>query len=283
MKILLTGCRGQLGLELSRQLKKQTDKYETIETDIHNLDIQKQDCVFKALTEIKPEMIINCAAFTDVDGCEEDEMKAFKINAIGAQNLAIGSSRIGAGIVQVSTDYVFDGTECTPRKEYDAVNPQCCYGKSKNLGETLVRAGNPRHFIVRTAWLYGEGRNFVRTMLKLAGERNCISVVNDQFGTPTSVKDLSDAIIHLINTEYYGTYHATNEGQCTWYEFAQKVFKLKNISVNVKSITTKELGRQAKRPRYSVLDNFMLKLIGVNNFRPWEDALDEYLKGEKMA
>lgn len=283
MKILITGCRGQLGLELSRQLKRHADKHEIIETDIHNLDIREQACVFKALMENRPDMVINCAAYTDVDGCEQDEMKAFRINAIGAQNLAVGSSRIGAGIVQVSTDYVFDGTECTPRKEYDAVNPQCCYGKSKNLGEILVRTANPRHFIVRTAWLYGEGRNFVRTMLRLAGERNCLSVVNDQFGSPTSVKDLTEAIINLIHTEYYGTYHATCEGQCNWYDFAQKIFKLKGMPVNIKSITTDELGRQAKRPRYSVLDNFMLKLIGMNHFRHWEDALDEYIKGEKMT
>lgn len=283
MKILISGCRGQLGLELSRQLKQHGDKHEIIETDIHNLDIRVQASVFKTLAENRPDMVINCAAYTNVDGCEQDEMNAFKINAIGAQNLSVGSNRIGAGIVQVSTDYVFDGTESTPRREYDAVNPLCCYGNSKNLGEILVRETNPRHFIVRTAWLYGEGRNFVRTMFRLAAERNCLSVVNDQIGSPTSVKDLAEAIINLINTEYYGTYHATCEGQCSWYDFAQKIFKLKGIPVNIRSITTDELDRQAKRPRYSVLDNFMLKLIGLNNFRYWEDALDEYLKGEKMV
>lgn len=281
MKILITGCRGQLGLELSRQLKLHADKYEIVETDIHNLDICEQASVFKALEESQPDMVINCAAYTNVDRCEQDEMNAFRVNAVGAQNLAAGSSRIGAGIVQVSTDYVFDGTECTPRREYDTVNPQCCYGKSKNLGEILVRETNPRHFIVRTAWLYGEGSNFIRTILRLAGEKDCLSVVNDQFGSPTSVKDLAIAIINLINTGYYGTFHATCEGECSWFDFAQKIFRLKGMSVDIRSITTDELNRPAKRPRYSVLDNFMLKLIGINNFRHWEDALDEYLKGRE--
>lgn len=283
MKLLITGCRGQLGLELSKQLKQAPGRYELVETDIHELDICNQAGVFKALTENRPDMVINCAAYTDVDRCETDEMNAFRVNAIGAQNLALGSSRVGAGIVQVSTDYVFDGEENRPRKEYDAVNPQCCYGKSKNLGEILVREANPRHFIVRTAWLYGEGRNFVRTMLRLSRERNCLSVVNDQFGSPTSVRDLAGAIIDLINTEYYGTYHATCEGQCSWYEFARQIFKLGGIPADLRAITSDELDRPAKRPKYSVLDNFMLKLIGINKFRHWEDALDEYLKGEKMA
>jgi len=283
MKVLITGCKGQLGLELSRQLKQNSRKYEVIETDIHNLDIRDQAAVFKAISDSRPDMIINCAAYTDVDGCEVDETGAFRVNAIGAQNLAVGSSRIGAGIVQVSTDYVFDGTECTPRREYDSVNPQCCYGRSKNLGEILVRETNPKHFIVRTAWLYGKGRNFVRTMLRLACEGRSLSVVNDQFGTPTSVKDLAAVIINLMNTGYYGTYHATCEGQCSWFDFAEKIFSLSGITANLKGITTQELGRPAKRPRYSVLDNFMLKLTGLNSFRHWVDALDEYLKEEKLA
>lgn len=282
-KILITGCKGQLGLELSKQLRQYKDGYEIIETDLFNLNIADQFSVTKFLNEARPDMVVNCAAYTDVDGCEKDEQKAFKINALGAQNLAIASNRIGAGIVQVSTDYVFDGLESTPRREYDAVNPQCSYGKSKYLGEILVREANPRHFIVRTAWLYGEGKNFVRTMVRLAGERDNINVVKDQFGSPTSTKDLARAIIQLVSTEYYGTYHATCEGQCSWYDFARRIFELKGLSVKINPISSDEFNSPVRRPKYSVLDNFMLRLVGINSFRNWEEALEEYIREEQMA
>lgn len=282
MKILITGCRGQLGLELSKQLRQSKEKYEIIETDLFNLNIEDPFSVDKVLNETRPDMVVNCAAYTDVDGCEKNEQKAFSVNALGARNLAGASNKIGAGILQVSTDYVFDCIEKTPRREYDAVNPQCCYGKSKYLGEILVRESNPRHFIIRTAWLYGEGKNFVRTMLRIAGERKEVNVVNDQFGSPTSTKDLAGAIINLVNTDYYGTYHATCEGECSWYDFARKIFELKGLSIDVKPISTEEFKSPVKRPRYSVLDNFMLKLVGMNSFPNWEEALEEYIREESV-
>jgi dTDP-4-dehydrorhamnose reductase len=274
MKVLLTGCRGQLGIELIRQMN---NGFEIVETDIHNLDITNPKQVFDIVNQTKPGIIINSAAYTNVDGCELEEANAFRVNAIGAQNLAAAALDIGAKIVQVSTDYVFDGTGCTPKREYDPVNPQSVYGKSKALGEKMVRDINPKHFIIRTAWLYGEGNNFVRTMLKLAKEKDELSVVNDQFGSPTSTVDLAKCIIELMNNESYGTYHGTCEGQCSWYDFARRIFELKNIQVKVNPITTEQLNRPAHRPKYSVLDNYMLKLVGMNTFRNWEESLVEYL------
>ncbi len=281
MKVLITGCRGQLGIELGRQLKnlnqESQKKIVLIETDLDTLDITDSLQVQNLLTREQPEVIINAAAYTNVDGCETDELKAFRVNAIGAQNLSTVAYKIGAKLLQVSTDYVFDGTGNSPKREYDPINPQSIYGKSKALGEKLVIQTNPRYFILRTAWLYGEGNNFVRTMLKLAQEKDEINVVNDQIGSPTSTVDLASCIINLINTEQYGIYHATCEGECSWYDFAKKIFALKKVKVKVNPISTKELNRSAKRPAYSVLENFMLKLIDLNNFRQWEDALEEYL------
>ena len=283
MKVLLTGCRGQLGLEIGRQLGSMTGTCEIVETDAQSLDITNQGQVFDLIEAARPDVVINCAAYTNVDACETDELNAFRVNAIGAQNLAVGACKVGASIVQVSTDYVFDGKGCVPKKEYDPIKPQSIYGKSKALGEQLVRETNPRHFIVRTAWLYGEGSNFVRTMLRLAGEMSVLSVVGDQFGSPTSTVDLAKCIIKLMDTENYGTYHATCEGFCSWYRFAEKIFRLKGLNVNIRPITSKELNRPARRPRYAVLDNYMLKLLDINTFRHWEEALEEYLKGGKPA
>ena len=280
MKVLITGCQGQLGIELCRQvnnLNSSNKRFELFKTDINTLDITNSFQVHTMVTEEKPDVIINTAAYTNVDACETDELNAFRVNAIGAQNLSAAAFQIGAKMLQVSTDYVFDGTGNSPKREYDPINPQSVYGQSKALGEKLVLQTNPRHFIVRTAWLYGEGNNFVRTMLKLASEKKEINVVNDQIGSPTSTVDLASCIINLIKTDHYGVYHATCEGECSWYDFASRIFAMKSINIKVNPITTKELNRPAKRPAYSVLENFMLKLIGLNNFRQWEDALEEYL------
>lgn len=277
MKVLITGCRGQLGTELIKQLIGK-EQNELIETDVHNLDIANQKQVFELVQLNRPEIIINCAAFTNVDACEANEADAFRVNAIGAQNLSAAAYSIGSKIVQISTDYVFDGNGNVPRREYDRTNPKSVYGNSKELGELLVRQTNPKHFILRTAWLYGEGNNFVRTMLKLSKEKTELSVVNDQIGSPTSTVDLAKCIIDIISTESYGTYHATCEGQCSWYDYAKRIFELKSIDIKVNPITSEELGRSAPRPKFSVMDNFMLKLIGLNSFRHWEEALEEYLE-----
>lgn len=277
MKICITGAKGQLGMELQRQLKQKGND-EVIPTDYTTLDITDLEAVKRFVLEHKPEVIINCAAHTAVDKCEEDVDNAYKINAIGGKNLAMAADEIGAKLIHISTDYVFDGENPVPRREDDKVSPQTIYGKSKLLGEELVKTFCKKHFIIRTAWLYGEGSNFVRTMLKLAETHAEINVVGDQFGSPTSTKDLAKAVIELMQTEYYGTYHGTCEGECSWYDFACKIFELKEVKVKVNKVTSEEFVRPAKRPKYSVLDNFMLKLYGLNSFRSWEEALKDYLQ-----
>ncbi len=204
------------------------------------------------------------------------------LNAIGPRNLAIACEKIGSKFVQVSTDYVFDGSGKRPYREDDNTCPNSIYGSSKLMGENFTKEFCSKYFIVRTAWLYGEGNNFVRTMLKLAKNNNKLNVVNDQFGSPTSTVDLAKSIITLINTEYYGTYHGTCEGECSWYDFAKKIFELKNIDIKVNPVTSEEFKRAASRPAYSVLDNLMFKLVGLNSFRNWEESLREYLNNENL-
>lgn len=280
MKILITGTNGQLGLELQEQLRQEPKIYKIIPTDYTSLDITNFNQVKAKLLLEQPDIVINCAAHTAVDKCEEDIENAYKINAIGPKNLAIACDEIGAKLVQVSTDYVFSGELPGARREDDITGPQSVYGTSKLLGEEYVKTFCKKHFIIRTAWLYGEGNNFVRTMLKLAETNKELNVVGDQFGSPTSTKDLAKAIIELMQTDYYGTFHGTCEGQCSWYDFAYKIFELKGIDIKVNKVTSEEFVRPAKRPKYSVLDNFMLKLYGLNSFRHWEEALKDYLEIE---
>ena len=277
MKIIITGAQGQLGQELVKQLDKKYE-YDVIKTDRDTLDITNIENVNTFILEQNPDVVINCAAHTAVDLCETDMENAYKINAIGPRNLAIACEKVGAKLVQVSTDYVFDGNGTRPYREDDITCPNSVYGTSKLMGENLVREFCSKYFIVRTAWLYGEGNNFVRTMLKLSETNSELNVVNDQIGSPTSTVDLAKAIIDLIHTEHYGIYHGTCEGQCSWYDFAKKIFEIKNIDIKVNPVTSDEFKRPAPRPKYSVLDNFMLKLVGLNSFRKWEDSLEEYLK-----
>ena len=277
MKIIITGAQGQLGQELVKQLDKKYE-YDVIKTDRDTLDITNIENVNTFILERNPDVVINCAAHTAVDLCETDIKNAYKINAIGPRNLAIVCEKIGAKLVQVSTDYVFDGNGTRPYREDDITCPNSVYGTSKLMGENFVREFCSKYFIVRTAWLYGEGNNFVRTMLRLSETNSELNVVNDQIGSPTSTVDLAKAIIDLIHKEHYGIYHGTCEGQCSWYDFAKKIFEIKNIDIKVNPVTSDEFKRPAPRPKYSVLDNFMLKLVELNSFRKWEDSLEEYLK-----
>ncbi len=277
MKVIITGAKGQLGLEIIKQLK-QYEIYSVIATDRDNLNILNYDDLEKMIINEKPDVVINCAAHTAVDLCETDVENAYKINALGPKNLAIACEKIGAKFVQVSTDYVFDGSGTRPYREDDTTCPNSIYGTSKLMGEEFTKQFCSKYFIVRTAWLYGEGNNFVRTMIKLAETNKELNVVNDQVGSPTSTVDLAKAIIDLIGTEYYGTYHGTCEGQCSWYDFAKKIFEIKNIEIKVNPVTSEEFKRPAPRPAYSVLDNFMLKLVNLNTFRSWEESLEEYLE-----
>lgn len=281
MKILITGSKGQLGIEIIRQLRKNSI-YQVIGMDKEELNIVNLDDINETILSVKPDVVINCAAHTAVDLCETDIENAYKINAIGPRNLAIACEKVRAKFVQVSTDYVFNGNENQPYREDNETCPNSIYGKSKLMGEQFTKEFCSKYFIVRTAWLYGEGNNFVRTMLKLAQNNKELNVVNDQFGSPTSTVDLAKAIIDLINTENYGTYHGTCEGQCSWYDFAKKIFEISNIDIKVNPVSSEEFKRPAPRPKYSVLDNFMFKLIELNSFRKWEDSLIEYLEVEGL-
>ena len=280
MKILITGANGQLGREITKQYSSQS--VELILTDVQDLDITDVQKVYNFVNEKRPNVIINCAAHTAVDKCETDEENAYKINTIGPKNLAQAANSIGAEIVQVSTDYVFSGDINKELTEFDEVCPQTVYGKTKLEGENVVIAMNPKHYIVRTAWLYGDGNNFVKTMINLSKTNKTLKVVNDQHGSPTSTVDLATVIIKLIETKNYGLFHCTCKGQCTWYDFTKEIFKLSNIETEVIPCTTEEFPRPAKRPEYSVLRNYMLELTTGDITRTWQEALEDYLKENKF-
>ncbi|CQR70489.1 dTDP-4-dehydrorhamnose reductase [Sporomusa ovata DSM 2662] len=274
MRILVTGANGQLGREIARQ----GQGHELVLTDVDTLDITDGKAVMNFFRDIRPQAVIHCAAYTNVDGAESDADGAFRVNVIGAQNLAAGCLETGARMVYVSTDYVFDGQTNTLYHEFDPVNPQTVYGRTKWQGEEMVRQILGRHFIVRTAWLYGDGNNFVRTMLRLANEQDSLRVVSDQVGTPTSTVDLAWTIFRLLASDAFGTYHATCQGQCSWYEFACEIFRQAGKSVEVVPVTTAEFVRPAKRPAYSVLDNHMLRMTVGDPMRAWTEALRDYLR-----
>lgn len=276
MKILVTGAKGQLGIEVA----KQSGEHDLILAGREDLDITDARQVSSCLREVKPDAVIHCAAYTNVDGAESDEEGAFRVNVVGAQNMAAGCLETGARLVYVSTDYVFDGTKQGLYREFDPVNPQTVYGRTKWQGEELVRQILGRHYIVRTAWLYGEGKNFVRTMLQLAEKQHTLRVVADQVGTPTSTVDVAQAIYRLLDSDAYGTYHASCQGQCSWYDFACEIFRQAGEQVQVLPVTTAEFPRPAKRPAYSVLDNYMLRMTVGDPMRSWQEALAEYIQLE---
>lgn len=275
MKILITGAKGQLGIDVVNSFTKDND---VVGTDVDTFDITNIDSTINFLRETKPDLTINCAAYTNVDGCEENIDTAYKVNAIGARNLAVASLETGSRLIHISTDFVFDGNTQAPYIEFDNTNPISIYGRSKLAGENFIKEICPKHFILRTAWLYGKnGNNFVKTMLKLSEEKKVINVVDDQVGSPTFTLDLVSVIKLIMSTEAYGTYHVTNDGSCSWNEFAKRIFAnagIKGISVN--PITSEELNRAAVRPKYSVLRNYMLELQFDYFMRNWEDALKAY-------
>lgn len=275
-KIMVTGCNGQLGRAINQEAKEQQDVI-IINTDVQELDITKLEDVIAYVEREQPTHIMNCAAHTAVDACETQEDSAYRINAIGPRNLSIAANLVGATMVHVSTDYVFSGDDDKVYTEFDSVNPQGAYGRTKLAGELFVKEFAERYFILRTAWLYGEGKNFVKTMLRLGEANDKVRVVGDQYGTPTSAKELAKAMLALTNTREYGTYHATCEGECSWADFAKEIFRLANLNVTVEAITTEEYNAPAKRPAYSVLDNYMFRLTTDIRFASWQDALVEYM------
>jgi dTDP-4-dehydrorhamnose reductase len=275
--VLVTGSRGQLG----NTLKEFLGENGFIYTDIETLDITDLSAVLGIFSEYKITAVINCGAYTNVDFCEKNIDLAFKINALGAKNLAFAAEENNAKILHISTDYVFDGVNHgSPYREWDSVNPQNIYGKSKALGEKFVVENCRKYFILRTAWLYGKnGNNFVKNILKLGKEKESLKVVNDQIGNPTNCLELAVAISNILPTDYYGIYHATANGECSWFDFAQKIFEYANISTPIFPCTTEEFPRPAKRPSYSSLDNMMLRNTVGDNFENWTVALKRTLRG----
>ena len=284
-KIIVTGCNGQLGRAISRELAGD-DRYELTGCDVTadvKLDITDTDEVMRFVEEISPEAIINCAAYTAVDRQETDSDLSMKINAIGPRNLAIAASRTGAKLMHISTDYVFSGEMSDhPRTEFDPVGPVSVYGRTKLAGEEFVKQFADRYFMIRTAWLYGDGHNFARTMLKLAETHDELTVVDDQLGTPTSAKELARCIHALLPTDNYGLFHGTCEGDTNWADFTEEIFRIAGKSTKVNHVTTKEYTEKnpqaAPRPAYSILENYMFKLTSDFMFADWHVAIEEYLK-----
>jgi dTDP-4-dehydrorhamnose reductase len=304
MRILLIGASGQLGRDLLIALAhhhvlgttRGTAGLEHIKLEADwpspiALDVCNEAELRATILSFTPDLVINCAAYHRVDDIEKDATQALAVNALAVHRMALICREINAALLHISTDYVFDGAKGTPYVETDPPNPLSAYGASKLAGELLLRAAWHKHYIVRTCGLYGlagasgktdntglrSSGNFVNTMLRLAAEGRPIRVVNDQTCTPTFTKDLAAQIALLIETEAYGTYHATNDGACTWYEFACEVFRLAGLSVDVQPVSSAEYGAPARRPPYSVLENRALKALGIDRMRPWQEALAEYM------
>jgi len=289
MRILITGGKGQLGTEIFTCLENgKTEigvpniltKQNTVTSiDVDVLDITDLTLVMDYFQENKFDCIINCAAYTNVDKCESDIEIAFKVNAIGPRNLAMAAEKIGAKLIQISTDYVFSGEGSQPYVEWDNKAPQSIYGKTKALGEQYVREFCSKYFVIRTAWLYGyHGNNFVKTIMKVAKEQGEINVVDDQRGNPTNAADLAHHILKLASTEEYGVYHGTGSGECSWFDFARKIVEYGNIKAKVNPCTTDEFPRPAKRPANSSLENMMFKATVGDEFRQWETALKYFME-----
>lgn len=274
LRILLTGANGQLGYDLRRACG---GRHEIIAHDI-DLDITERNSVLNRAREINPDMVINAAAYTDVDGAEENETLAYRINALGPYNLALACAELGIPLLQVSTDFVFSGETSIPYTEFDHPCPKGVYAKSKYAGEIYVSMLLNRYYIVRTSWLFGvAGKNFVKTMLSLGRERGEVSVVNDQEGSPTYSLDLAYKIFEIIDCGTYGIYHVSNSGSCTWFQFAREIFEVARIRAMVKPITTEELGRPAPRPPYSVMRSIALEMQGIKPLRDYRDALRDFI------
>ncbi|UOX54342.1 dTDP-4-dehydrorhamnose reductase [Dorea longicatena] len=251
--------------------------HKYIVVDKEELDITDTDEVLNFGVINRPDVIINCAAVTDTDLCEKEPELAYRVNALGARNLSIVARKTGAKMVQISTDDVFDGIRHTPYTEFDDTNPKTVYGRSKRAGENYVKEFTHKHFILRSNWVYGNGNNFVNRVLHAADTKDELLIASDQFGSPTSAKDLARIILYLIKTNEYGTYHATCQGVCNRYEFAQEVLKLAGKRITLRPVVTSESDLSSARPAYAVLDNFILRIINVYEMPDWRASLKEYM------
>ncbi|PQP84641.1 dTDP-4-dehydrorhamnose reductase [Paenibacillus sp. PCH8] len=281
-RVMVTGAAGQLGHDVVKSF--QAEGHQILACDRDQMDITDQQQCTELIATFQPHLIVHCAAYTAVDQAEVDEDTAYTVNASGTRNIAVAAERVGAKLVYISTDYVFDGRGSRPYQEYDVTNPQSVYGKSKLVGERLVQSLCTRWFIVRTSWVFGvHGSNFVQTMLELLEKRPQLQVVHDQQGSPTYTVDLAQLVYTLSLTEKYGIYHVSNSGICTWYEFAQAIgeeaVKQGRFKQPAELIpcTTDQFPRPAPRPAYSVMDQLAIRTNGLKPMRPWREALIAFL------
>ncbi len=283
MKYLITGASGQLGYDAKRELlKRKIAKTDIATPRTAEMDITDQKAVEKYVENFRPDVIIHCAAYTNVDGAESDEETCRKVNVDGTKNLVKAAEKVSAKIIYISTDYVFDGETPEPYQVDDLVNPQSIYGKSKYEGEKVVQ-GYLKHFIVRTAWVFGiNGHNFVKTILKVGRDRNEVTVVDDQIGSPTYTVDLAKFLVVLSESDKYGIYHATNEGFCSWAEFTEEIYQEAGLTTKVNKVSTKKYAEiaghpQAKRPHYSKLSKDSIIANGFTHLPSWQDATRRYI------
>lgn len=288
MKVAVLGANGQLGHDVVAAYVAAGD--EIFPLTHQDVTVESPDSVTQVLKRIHPELVINTAAFHNLERCESEPVRAFEVNALGARNVAQASAVLGAKLVQISTDYVFDGAKHAPYVEEDLPRPLSVYANTKLAGEYFVRFANPRHFVMRVSAIYGlhpcrakGGLNFVDTMLKLARERDRLRVVNDEFVSPTSTVQIARQAVMLSRTEDYGVYHATAEGSCSWYEFAQAIFEITGTPVALDAALPGEFGTKVTRPKYSVLENRALQRKSLNLFSHWKEGLKAYLAAREQA
>jgi dTDP-4-dehydrorhamnose reductase len=272
-KVLVSGSGGQLGLELCELLPQRG--YEVVAFSREELDVADFGAVRLALEEYSPGVVVNAAAYTNVDGCETEAGLAYRVNALGPRNLAQLCHARGCDLLHVSTNYVFDGVSERPYEPFDTPSPISVYGRTKLAGEEYVRQLANRWYVVRSAGVYGRGHNFVRTMLRLGVERDALKVKDDEFISPTYAVDLAQGIAGVIDTGHYGLYHLTSAGSCSWYEFAKVIFELTGIEVEVNPVPASEYPLPAARPA-----NGVLSALGSPQLRPWREALEDYLRRE---
>ncbi len=279
MKVLVTGAAGMLGREVVRA--GEAAGHAIVAFGREGLDVTDAAAVSQRMRSERPDAVVNCAAYTNVDGAEEDRDAAFELNGRAPGVVAAAAAEVGAAVVHISSDYVFDGRKGVPYVESDATAPLSAYGESKLAGEQPVIDGNPRHFVVRSAWLFGlGGRNFVDTMLRLAGEREEVRVVDDQIGSPTFCVDLAEALVALLATESYGVHHLAGAGACSWAELAAETYRGSEVGCRVVPITTAEMPRPAPRPPFSALAT---ERADTPRPRPWQEGLAAYLAARARA
>lgn len=271
-KIWIAGARGSVGSALRRELSDM--RYQLYCTDVEDVDITDQESVDLFADMQRPDVIINCAGITNVQYCEEHVEEAYKVNAIGARNLSLAAGKIGAMLIQFSTDDVFDGDATKPYNEFDLPAPKTIYGKSKYAGENFVKELVQKHIIVRSSWVYGLGRDFVDFVLEESEKKDTLEVAHNQFAVPTSAAEVARVIIHLMEESLYGVYHVVCKGSCSRYEFATEIIRLSGRDTKVVPV----MDNHQMRPVYSVLDNLMLRITGVEEPREWKAVLEDYMR-----